>query len=121
MALTPETSDFTSIQKRIGSAKEGAITDTLARFQGYERKGKDDGIPFSLKDYIELVDHGAAQVGRAIREDKSGHIDNNFPPILKRLGIETETWLFIATTFEESLGRGRLGVDWHSAKNAAGV
>jgi hypothetical protein len=100
MAATPETSDFTSIQKRIESAKEGSIPDTLACFQGTERKGKAGGIPFSLKDYIELVD----VTGRAIRDDKRGHIDNNFPPILKRLNIDTETWLFIATTFEESFG-----------------
>ena len=100
MALTPETSDFTSIKTRIASAKEGRIPDALAPFQGDERKGKADGIPFSLKDYIELVD----LTGRAIREDKRGYIDNNFPPILKRLNIDTETWLFIATTFEDSFG-----------------
>ena len=100
MALTPEASEFTSIKTRVESTKDGSIPDTLARFQGDERKDKSDGIPFSLKDYIELVD----VTGRAIREDKSGHIDNSFPPILKRLRIETETWLFIATTFEESFG-----------------
>ena len=100
MALTPESSDFTSIKTRIDSAKEGSIPDTLAPFQGNKNKDKTNGIPFSLKDYIELVDI----TGRAIREDKPGHIDNNFPSILKRLNIDTETWLFIATTFEESFG-----------------
>ena len=100
MALTPEASEFTSIKTRVESAKDGSIPDTLARFQGDERKDKTSGIPFSLKDYIELVD----MTGRAIRDDKRGHIDNNFPPILKRLNIDTDTWLFIATTFEESFG-----------------
>lgn len=100
MASTPETSDFTSIQTRIESAKEKGIPDTLAPFQGSERKDKADGIPFALQDYIELVDI----TGRAIREDKRGHIDSSFPPILKRLNIDSETWLYIATTFEESFG-----------------
>ena len=100
MAPTPETSDYTSIKNRIESAKEGSIPDKLARFQGDERKDKNDGIPFTPKDYVELVE----ATGRVIREDKRGHIDNNVPPILKRLNIDTETWLFIATTFEESFG-----------------
>lgn len=55
---------------------------------------------FALQDYIALVD----MTGRAIRDDKRGHIDNNFPPILQRLKIDTETWLHIATTFEDSFG-----------------
>ena len=115
MASTPETSDFTSIKLRIESAKEGSIPDTLAGFQGSERKDKADGIPFSLQDYIELVD----VTGRAIREDKRGHIDNNFPPILKRLNIDTGTWLYIATTFEESFGPSRRVSSFDSASHTA--
>jgi len=42
--------------------------------------------------------------GRAIREDKRGHIDTKLSPILQRLNIDAETWLYIATTFEESFG-----------------
>ena len=100
LATTPETSDFTSIQTRINALKEGTIPAALATFQGSERKGQAGAIPFSLQDYIELVD----TTGRAIRDDKRGHIDNNFPPILQRLKIDTETWLYIATTFEDSFG-----------------
>ena len=54
------------------------------------------GLPFHLKDYIELVD----VTGRAIREDKRGHINNSLPPILNRLGISPKEWMVLATQFE---------------------
>ena len=52
-------------------------------------KNGDASIPFALTDYFELVDW----VGRAIREDKRGHITDSLPPILNRLGIDADTWL----------------------------
>ncbi|GEM_PF-2764238 len=42
------------------------------------------GLPFHLKDYIELVD----LIGRAIREYKRRFIDNQLPPILDRLNTK---------------------------------
>jgi hypothetical protein len=44
------------------------------------------GIPFSLKDYCELVDI----TGRIIRHDKAGHIDHQQQPILQKLGLSDE-------------------------------
>ncbi len=100
MADTPESSDYTSIQERIIAAGKGRIPDKLYRFQGHEKKGKQDGIPCTLKDYIALVD----ATGRIIREDKRGAIDAGLNPILQRLNIDTDTWLMMATEFEESNG-----------------
>ena len=100
MADTPEQSDYTSIKQRIKAAGKGSIPKTLARFQGNEKKGQKDGIPCSLENYIELVD----ATGRIIRQDKRGAIDASLSPILQRLNIDAETWLHIATTFEESCG-----------------
>jgi hypothetical protein len=48
-----------------------------------------DGIPFHLKDYLELVDW----TGRVIREDKRGAIPTDVPPILKQLNINPKVWL----------------------------
>ena len=42
------------------------------------------GLPFELKDYIQLVDH----TGRAIRDDKRGYISKRYASILTRLNIE---------------------------------
>ncbi len=100
MANTPEESDYTSIKQRIEAAGIGDIPDKLCRFQGVEIKHQAPGIPCSEKDYIELVD----ATGRIIRKDKRGAIDASLSPILRRLEIDTETWLDIATTFEDSHG-----------------
>jgi len=100
LAETPETSDYTSIQKRIIAAKVGAIPEKLTRFNSNEKSTFSDGIPCTLKDYIELVD----QTGRCIREDKNGYITETLSPILQRLNIAPEIWVDIATTFEDSCG-----------------
>jgi hypothetical protein len=100
MAETPETSDYTSIKQRIKAAGNNTIPKTLCRFQGAEKKDKKDGIPCALKDYIELVD----ATGRIIRQDKRGSISVTQSPVLQRLKIDQDTWLYLATTFEESCG-----------------
>ena len=97
MADTPEDSDHTSIQRRVEAAKEGCIPKELMRFQGDEHKHKLAGIPFSLEHYVELVDW----TGRVVRKRKRGVIDDKLPPILERLAIGEDTWLAIATEFED--------------------
>jgi hypothetical protein len=76
MAKTPEESDYTSVQERIKHPDNGC----LAPF----REQADDGIPFSLKDYLELVDWG----GREVKFHKRGYIPANIPPILHRLKMD---------------------------------
>jgi len=61
-------------------------------------------IPYSLIDYIELVDW----TGRQIRGDKRGAIDSALPPILARLGISVDCWLQncqqLETIFHQVIG-----------------
>jgi hypothetical protein len=57
---------------------------------------KTDGLPLSLKDYLELVDW----TGRIMRGDTRGAISSNQPPILDRLAIAPKHWLFLTTKFE---------------------
>jgi len=76
MAKTPEQSDYTSIQERI----EHPENNCLRPFMGIE----DGGIPFNLKDYLELVDWG----GREIKRTKRGYIPASAPPILIRLKMD---------------------------------
>jgi len=112
MAPTPEKSDFTSIQER--------LFDHAKRVRRPSRQQKDlvrqyrknvvsqsdsdlkqarlkplngscfaplsEGIPFTRQDYFDLVDW----TGRILREDKRGAIDGQLPPILQRLGIQSE-------------------------------
>ncbi|MEM9604853.1 MAG: transposase [Pseudomonadota bacterium] len=98
MADTPETSDHTSIQRRIRSAEQGTIPRDLMRFQGNSNKHSLLGIPFALEDYVQLVDW----TGRGVRGDKRGAIDHALPPFLERLQLDEGTWFTIATEFERN-------------------
>jgi hypothetical protein len=73
IARTPEESDYTSIQERLRHPENGCLAPFTEQ--------ADDGIPFSLADYLELVDWG----GREIKRNKHGYIPAHVPPILARL------------------------------------
>ncbi len=105
MAKTPEHSAHTSIKKRAEKAKTAHTINhpnqqvkSLMLFAGNPRNNMPAGLPFKLTDYLELVE----LTGRVIRDDKRGHIENNIPPILHRLGIEPESWMELTTKFEEN-------------------
>ncbi len=93
MANTPEQSEYTSIQQRIAelakdkAAKEinnESLSTVVPSLFGFSARLDDDqGLPFSLTDYLELVDWS----GRAIHPHKRGKIAGYVPPILLRLGI----------------------------------
>jgi len=118
-AETPETSKHTSVKRRIEAINKVDTTHKkiahqttsaqkaesnkveplkLAHFVGGSREAMPQGLPFQLKDYLELVD----VTGRAIREDKPGYINKNIPPILQRLNINATEWLMLATQFERN-------------------
>ncbi|MEZ8188307.1 transposase [Shewanella sp. 5S214] len=104
MATTPETSDYTSIQRRIYSAIKGEPPKALLPFVGNEQLDMPNGLMFSVKDYIVLVE----DTGRIIREDKHGAISVSSQDILNRLNIPAENWLKITTEFG-SLFKGAVG------------
>ncbi|WP_330221446.1 hypothetical protein [Marinomonas phaeophyticola] len=97
VAATPETSEFTSIKKRVKAAGKNVQPKALYPFVENESKNKKEGILFKLMDYIELVD----MTGRIARQDKRGAIDLTLSPILQRLGISSENWLTISIQFEQ--------------------
>ena len=95
LANTPEASEYTSIKSRIDALQEGKTNpEYLEDFVGISLDGI--GIPFKLKDYIELVDWS----GRIIRQDKRGVIENDHPPMLDRLGLSVDNWRILTTEFE---------------------
>ena len=96
IAETPETSQNTSIFLRTKSAKEGKQPVELAAFVGDPKKDMPKGLPFPIKDYLELVE----LTGRCIHQNKRGFIDNAFPSILTRLNISADKWLKLTTQFE---------------------
>ncbi|NMM42161.1 hypothetical protein HHO47_15380 [Pseudoalteromonas arctica] len=95
MAQTPETSDYTSVQKRIESATESKQPKQLLCFAGMPRQIMPKGLPFELKSYLELVE----LTGRCIREGKRGYIESTHLPLLERVNISPENWLKLTTQF----------------------
>jgi REP element-mobilizing transposase RayT len=105
MAATPEASDYTSIQQRLGKAVHCAFHGELLPFAGDSHQDNAlQHIPYHFVDYIELVDW----TGRQMRPDKRGAIDVATPPILARLGIPTDCWLQncqqLETEFHQVIG-----------------
>jgi|SRR5690554_374728 len=120
MADRPETSDYTSIQERLGITPEQLMKDNLANnedrttlkeplqlaelmpFAGNEHiTNRPEHIPFDLMEYIQLVDW----TGRAVRENKRGAISEALPSILDRLGIAPDEWLKTCCRIERHYGR----------------
>ncbi len=96
MSDRPELSDFTSIQQRLfelaekqPKADDEAALPPLQGFQGAEHVDAEPGIPFTLGDYIELVEW----TGRAVRPDKRGYIPAGLPAIVQRLGLDADDWV----------------------------
>ncbi len=145
IADTPEHSDYTSIQERLGmhptadsdsEQREPADVSTrlphaaLLPFGGWESVSRpENSLPFSFPDYLELVDWS----GRAVREGKRGAIPAHAPPIFRRLGVEPDIWLDTTLHFRmrffhavgavatlEALAE-RLGFKWLRGKKACGL
>ncbi|QFU23819.1 transposase [Shewanella eurypsychrophilus] len=104
MAQTPESSDFTSIQRRIKAVMNGEQPQVLLPFVGNERKDVPKGLMFSTKDYLQLVD----DTGRIIRGDKRGAISFESQKLLSRLNIPADNWLKITKEFGK-LFKGPVG------------
>ena len=95
VANTPESSDFTSVKQRISARQtDKALPEVIEIFVG--TRPEEIGIPFDLDEYLELIDW----TGRILREDKSGAIDTNLPPILERLAITPNAWKTLTSSFE---------------------
>jgi REP element-mobilizing transposase RayT len=105
MAQTPETSDYTSIQQRLGKAIHSVFHGPLLAFAGNShQQNAEHHIPYHFIDYVELVEW----TGRQLRDGKRGMIDQKQPPILARLGISEHCWLQncqqLETVFHQVIG-----------------
>ncbi|WP_263079117.1 transposase [Endozoicomonas sp. Mp262] len=91
LADTPEASDFTSIKERIEKAADNTTSKQPASLKPFRCQGQSPevALPFILQHYLELVDWS----GRVVRADKRGAIADDIPPILSRLGIDSNEWI----------------------------
>ncbi|WP_261817279.1 transposase [Vibrio gallicus] len=98
-----EASEYTSVYERVHGvshqdeqqSEPPCNKKALFGFVGDTSESEQCGIPYSLLDYIELVDWS----GRTIRNDKPGAIVASHPKLLHSLGLDTETWMSLASNF----------------------
>lgn len=81
-------SEHTSIKQRIDSLTQKQPEKTIPLAPFIASSQKKSGIPFDLKDYIELTDW----TGRIARNDKKGSITPSTPKILEQLKLDEQTW-----------------------------
>ncbi|MZI93740.1 transposase [Vibrio sp. CAIM 722] len=106
IAQTPETSDHTSIKKRINSFSLNAKTPIgLAPFRRHTNSSQHGYyLPFNFTDYLEWIDwYGRHNHHLTAR----GEIDIKQPPILARLSIAIPDFITTCANLEQ---RGRLWV-----------
>ncbi len=118
VALTPETSEFTSIFERIHHLKSAVKKNENknTHVDGVKQPGNlmwfSNGnnankfsvptIAFKLSDYLELVD----TTGRILREDKKGAIPESVSPILHRLNLSSKGWMNLVRNLEGNFFTG---------------
>ena len=125
MAETPEESRHTSImlrlQELLGEECDVEIASLSAQAEeqhtvnrgveslaqvpcapllGFATNGELPSIPFTLPDYLQLLD----SVGRAVCPDKKGSISEHSPAILQRLGINVAAFVEHSNQFFDYFG-----------------
>jgi hypothetical protein len=113
---TPENSRYTSLQQRLSRRVNRRLQQALraaypAAMDEFPVKPvlhfsadcheAPPGLPFSLRDYAELVDWS----GRQYKPAKRGVVAEGLPSIIARLSIEPERWLIYSHHFEQIYSR----------------
>ncbi|APZ96247.1 hypothetical protein [Fuerstiella marisgermanici] len=119
-----ESSDFTSVQDRVGDVKSSEEVETAdakdvrvehgqqagwlspialepqrkkVRDRSTNRRVSNHGcLPMTLAEYLQLVDW----TGRQLHSGKRGYIKSAVPPLLERLGTTIDIWLHVVKKFE---------------------
>ena len=74
---------------RKSKANFDSIKPALVPFAQVLRQGEDEGLPFNLQDYLDLLD----TTGRVVHPKKRGAIPDVTPRLLATLGIEPGEWM----------------------------
>jgi putative transposase len=99
-------SDFTSIQQRLrlatskdchGNQKADGYVTLMAFAKPESNEHAKPLLPFTLKDYIDLVDW----TGKVIRDDKPTHIKQQ-PFVLGQLGLNKSQWLELSLDIQKA-------------------
>lgn len=119
VAVTPESSDFTSIKARLqGTRTARKLKSAIKRLldsadlihfnvparplASFARKGATTALPIREQDYFRLVD----ETGRITAQGKRGRIDPNLSPILERIGLTVDEWQQETTAIKRLFRKG---------------
>ena len=111
MAETPESSDYTSIQERLGWAPAAIPPELVqepapeplpqAPLMPFDATGRTAwAVPFAFEEYVALVEW----TGRLVHPAKRGCIPDKQPPILVRMGIDGEAFIALSAHFLKEFG-----------------
>ena len=97
IAKTVETSQHTSIQRRVAAALDNTQPSALMAFS--TKQHNKAALPFQLESYLELVKN----TGSYMKGDKIKAKDAYEPisPLLTELNLNTDSWLIMATSFTQ--------------------
>ena len=95
IASAPESSQYTSIKKRITAAKHHTQPESLFPLAISTQQRPDKGLPFTVKDYIQLVKQASGYI-------KSGkvRVDEANASLFEKLGLTQAQWLWLAGEVE---------------------
>lgn len=96
-----DNSDFTSIQTRIDKSQSPMKSLLLPFADDAHRSNNPEHIPYSIIEYIQLLDW----TGRQIRAGKRGYIKDSIPPMFERLTMNTSAWLHNCQHLEKTYHR----------------
>ena len=101
VANMPEGSEHTSIQERITAYKKSLRSGFNP--EDFQPVGlvpllpfSDDGIDFTLYDYLQLID----ETSRVIRSDKRGYVSEKVAPLINRIGLTAEGFIEMVMNLE---------------------
>ncbi|WP_444997611.1 transposase [Aliikangiella sp. IMCC44359] len=89
IAKNLQQSDYTSIQQRITQLKKHTKPVIPLMKLSTRHQSHPNSFSFTTQDYCQLIDW----LGRAIRNDKRGYIQQHEPPILQKLNIDSEGFI----------------------------
>lgn len=100
IAATPETSAHTSIRKRLRCIRGRGQPSGLMVFSGIVTPPDSAVLPFSLNDYLSLVE----ETGCCKHPQKRGRIKGKHSAALMRIGLCRENWQAMVMNIETRFG-----------------
>ncbi|GAA6184517.1 transposase [Aliiglaciecola sp. NS0011-25] len=98
IAYNPESSEHTSIKRRIDALRQGYQPTSLMAFEHSPIQNQRTELPFRLDDYIQLIRFSAQGFDSASRNETTQ------PSIIRTFGCSEQLWMNLLHNFEKYFG-----------------